>query len=73
MKYRKVVINGEIIAGEDVIRVYPPSNTDPVWSIILKNKIEGSGIRDTSKEPRHDILVYATGNVSMWEREGEEK
>ena len=66
MKYRKVVINGEIIAGEDVIWVYPPSNTDPVWRIILKNKIEDD-------EDSDDILVYATGNVSVWELKGEER
>jgi hypothetical protein len=36
-KFKRVVVNGETIAGEDIKDVFPPEPGNIVWRIILKN------------------------------------
>lgn len=50
LKYRKVVVNGEVIAGEDVIKIFPPTPESLTWRFILKK----------------GIMIEATGNVTVY-------
>jgi hypothetical protein len=47
--YKRVVINGEVIAGDDVEKVYLPTQGEIVWRILLKN----------------GTLLQATGNITV--------
>ena len=49
MNYKKVVVNGEVIAGEDVEKVYCPESGDIIWRIVLKS----------------GLIYDATGNVTV--------
>jgi len=55
MKYQRAVVNGEVIAGESISQVYPPSPTSLTWRIVLKN----------------GAMIEAIGNVSLWIRKNE--
>ena len=50
MIFIKAVINGEVIAGNNIERVLRPISRSPTWQIIL----EGGSI------------IEATGNISVW-------
>jgi hypothetical protein len=50
-EYRKVVINGEVIAGVDVKAVYAPEPGSIVWRILLENR----------------LLYHASGNITCVE------
>lgn len=51
--YKKVGINGEIIAGELIKKVYPPTPESPTWRILLVN----------------NTMIEATGEISVWTKE----
>jgi len=38
MKYQRAVVNGEVIAGESISQVYPPSPTSLTWRIVLEKR-----------------------------------
>ena len=48
--FRRVIINGEVIAGEDIEDVIPPVSEMLTWRIALKN----------------GATIAATGNISVW-------
>lgn len=48
-KFKRAVVNGETIAGEDIKDVFPPEPGNIVWRIVLKN----------------GYLYEATGNVLL--------
>ena len=47
--FKRVIINGEVIAGEDIEDVIPPVPGILTWQITLKN----------------DAMIVATGNISV--------
>lgn len=48
--YKRLIVNGEIIAGENVLTVRPPDSNNVTWRIILKN----------------GTYIEATGQVSIY-------
>jgi len=48
-KFKRVVVNDEVIAGEDIEQVYCPEPGSIVWRIVLKN----------------GQLYQATGNITL--------
>ena len=50
MTFKKVVVNDEVIDGEYVEKVLPPTPESQTWQISLKN----------------NTVIEATGNISVW-------
>ena len=50
MAFKKLIVNSDVIAGEEIENVHPPTPESPTWRIVLKD----GGV------------IEATGNISVW-------